>query len=814
MRDTTDISVTMDKEANQKREIVFKLWEALNILRSEIRSEDYDVILYLLVLYRKVRKSNPEILSEISDKSSLVKYSLLNVFESDRLIQNQIERKLKRLDNSHIRTIINAFSSVFFDELDKFFPEIFDLLLYRIAFEKGKEMGPNILPREIVQLIKELSNVPVGCNIYNPFAGYASFALLKDKNYIYYGQEIDEDTCSLGRLRLLAYDLNNLSKLECENSLIKWPKEQKFDLVISSPPVGMTLKTTTNQKRSKVTKIEDHLIYKGLDSLNDTGVLIVVVGTNFLNHKSSEELRKYLVCNNFIKTAIHLPEGLLYESGVSRAILILSKPNEIEHKISLVDGTSFMERKTNQQNKLNHRHLLKAIKNNNPSYTKSLPSRRIKNNNYSLHPAKYFHEEYEGTPLREVITMLRLTPSRISGENKVVRGRNLASEVFESKLNIDELEKKPIKKAYKVDQSCLLVNLISSKLSFSYFEYEEEPIFFNNFITPFIIDDESILPTYLIYMLSTDKVKEQYNLLRRGFTVFRLSTDDFLSIKIEIPSLEKQYSKIESINSLYDRIQKLENEKNELVKDVEKTSFDEFASLKHTLGTPRQEILSYSRVLLSYFRDVDVNTYDLVNRDFHNKYKSNLLDVFQSINWNINLISEILEKGENGLILKKHPLKYLSVSTIEELIRGFQNNNYKFNLDYKGFEFSKESARFSVKANETLFLVLIGNLLDNANKHGFNDSSKENKVVLDLDISENNLILIIKNNGLPFPKNYSKSKFIRKFSTNNPKGGEGLGGYDIDRIAKYFGDKDWQLILNDNSLYPVKFLFKFPLKTN
>ena len=74
------------------------------------------------------------------------------------------------------------------------------------------------------------------------------------------------------------------------------------------------------------------------------------------------------------------------------------------------------------------------------------------------------------------------------------------------------------------------------------------------------------------------------------------------------------------------------------------------------------------------------------------------------------------------------------------------------------------------------------------------------------------MIFDIRNNGKPFSRHYDKEKFISKYSTANPELGSGLGGYDINRIAEYFNDSNWELILNEDPIYPVKFKFHFPIK--
>lgn len=174
-------------------------------------------------------------------------------------------------------------------------------------------------------------------------------------------------------------------------------------------------------------------------------------------------------------------------------------------------------------------------------------------------------------------------------------------------------------------------------------------------------------------------------------------------------------------------------------------------------------------------------------------------------------MSEVLEKGENGLVLDDYPLELLPLSEINALIYGITHNSFKFKikkLPLKGDKLKEKG----VEVNRILLKTIIDNLLTNANKYGFNSKEAANEVVIELREVEDQLILEIKNNGSPFTKNFDKEKFISKYSTANPENGTGLGGYDINRIADYFNNSEWELILNEDPIYPVKFKFQFPIK--
>jgi type I restriction enzyme M protein len=84
--------------------------------------------------------------------------------------------------------------------------------------------------------------------------------------------------------------------------------------------------------------------------------------------------------------------------------------------------------------------------------------------------------------------------------------------------------------------------------------------------------------------------------------------------------------------------------------------------------------------------------------------------------------------------------------------------------------------------------------------------------MVELSEIDNYLIVEVSNNGFPFPKNFDREKFITKYSTADVSNGSGLGGYDINRIATYFENENWELILNTDPIYPVIFRFSFPIK--
>jgi type I restriction enzyme M protein len=196
--------------------------------------------------------------------------------------------------------------------------------------------------------------------------------------------------------------------------------------------------------------------------------------------------------------------------------------------------------------------------------------------------------------------------------------------------------------------------------------------------------------------------------------------------------------------------------------------FNEFASLKHTLGRPRQNILDWSDNLLDFLSKNEF-ALEKLNSVFSEFYEIDIISAVKEIKNDINFITEVLEKGENGLILSEYQKNVIPLSEITRIISGLSINGYNFKLKKIYFESDLESDDMKEKgiyANKTLFITLLDNLLTNANKYAFDSKADGNEVIIKLTEIDNLLSIEIKNNGKPFPKNFDREKFITKYSQN------------------------------------------------
>lgn len=836
----------LEKEDNQPvKTIEQQIWKMFDILRgNSIGSNDYHIILLFLSLYKDDQISmeflfggsqvNLESKTLLSTDSTMPEQNYSKIIES-------FNSSLLNIRNNGFRELIDALFQIDKTILKENFGELFDYALYRITQSQGRYGGEFIQPIELTRFICALADLPENSKVYNPFAGLASFGVFLDQDQDYFGQEINQKTWAIGALRIMAYRRSKTSHYFCEDSILHWPKEEnKFDLIVANPPYGMRLNQQYKEVKPSIRTVEQFLIEKGLNSLNSKGKLIALLPQGFLFRGMHEQrLRQRLIEADLIDTIISLPGGLLLNTGIPVIILVIDKDKKLPGKVRFIDAEKFVERKDSREKVLNDFQLLKHIFDakivNGPSMVQESPSlyhssnanqkyteisdverivdtAQIRELDYNLNVPRYFHKHIDGIKLKDIVKIITGSRRDAPDEGKMIRIRDLKDDKLDFKLDLSQVEKADFRRPHLklIDESCLLLATRWKTLKPTFFEFSGEAIFLIPDILSFKINEELADPAYLINELHADYVEEQLVSYRQGATIPMIRRNDLLEVVVKLPSLEEQRAKIQGIIEISEKIRILQRERTALAHGKEVRQFNEFASLKHTLGRPRQNILDWSDNLLHYLSD-NPEGFEGLNQSFHDFYETDILCVLQEIKRDVNFMTDVLEKGENGFVVEEYEKTIISLTDINNLINELSSNGFNFIIKKLLLKGEKLKER-GIQGNRILLKTLIDNLLTNAHKYGFPEKAAGNEVVFELKEIDDLLSVEVRNNGKPFPRNFDRDKFITKYSTADSKSGSGLGGYDIHRIATAFNNPEWELLLNEDPIYPVKFKFHFPIK--
>lgn len=799
-----------------------KIWSMFDILRTNgIGLDQSHIVLLLLSLYKDNLISKDFIFNnefrlenELSEINSESEREKLKLYQS---IIPSFASVLISIKDHGFKQIINTIYEIDRKVLSENFPEIFDAFLYRIAQSQGRYGGEFMQPVELTRFISGLADLKKKAKVFNPFAGLASFGLYLDQGQDYFGQELNQKTWALGALRIMAYERPGTSKYVCDDSILHWPAPtEKYDLIIANPPLGMRLGYQYIGVDPSIRTIEHFLLEKGVHSLKAKGKLIALLPQGFLFRGMNEErLREYLVNEDLIDTIISLPGGLLLNTGIQLVIIVLNKDKKTPGKVCFIDAKKFVETKSSREKVLNDYRLNSIIHGNkkDEEAVQIVSNELIRTLGYNLNVPRYFQKKIEGVKLGDILEFIRGKRGNLPKTGKLIGVRDLKEDKVDFKLDVQVVENTKLRRPdiHQIAESCLLLAMRWRTLKPTLFEYKGDPIFRSHDILSFKVNEKIADKAYLISELHADYVKEQVESYRLGESVMSfIRTEDLLEVIVKLPSLEEQRAKVQGIYEISDKIKSLQEEKNSLAHSKSIKQYNEFASLKHTLGRPRQNILGWSKNMIRFF-DSQRHEIEKLDSEFKDFYDKGIIEALEEIRSDINFITDVLEKGENGFVLEEYEKQIIPLTEINRIINELSSNVFNFkirNLLIKGEKLKERG----ILGNKTLFRTLLDNLLTNANKYGFEKKKAGNEVVIELTEVEEVLIVEVRNNGKHFPKNFDREKFITKYSTANSSSGSGLGGYDIHRIASDFKNPDWELALNDDPFYPVKFKFKFPIK--
>jgi type I restriction enzyme M protein len=823
------------EEINVAANIKSKVWQALDILRQEpINSSEYNLVLYLLILQKEGLLNS----ASFSDKENLEQLinKLFFEFESEKAhlftqINDIFEPTLNKLSVDAQYYLIRFLASLNQVELRKYCSEIFDDVLYKLNKFNAGNIGEYVFPLELSRFICSLVELPIGAKVYNPFAGLASFGIFLEQDNEYFGQEINQTTWAIGQLRLIAYERDGNSKFILGDSVKQWNPTyiERFDLIVAAPPFRLKvdfdqIKFYNNIHIGGVRTVEQFFLLKGLSDLKHDGKLLAVLPIGFLTSSGPEKvLRKRLIEEDILDMVISFPGGMLMNTAIPIAIVLINKNKREKGVVRFINAKDFVETTMLRSKQLNDFRLNAFVKFNTDSESlRIISNSTISEFEYNLNVSRYI------TPIMDIennITLSRLGniadivqgQRNIDGrQGKFIRIRDLKDDKLDYLLDIDILENNDIpRNAQQISESCLLMASRWRALKPTYFYYKDKSIYITADIIALKIDESTVDIGYLINELHSDYVSEQVESLRVGITVPNLKKDDLLSIKIHVISIKEQLSKISGFKEAAVKIKLLEAEKNALAYGFGNLLYENSASLKHSMGKPLLNIGSSLRNIQKALGKLNKGweSYKISERS-----DTSLKETFNAIDFNLNLIHSLLKNNGIEINDTNYPRSNINIvdfiKDFEKRLLIAEKSNVQIHLEID----SKLTVRFPfnviIIGNNELLEVALNNIVENANRHAFVDNNTQYKLFIKLDqyinystesrSNENSfgqfdyyLKIEISNNGQPFPENYSLEKLIRKNSSAGPNKNSGLGGYQLNEIAKYH--QGWVDLITGNT---------------
>ncbi|OAV43956.1 N-6 DNA methylase [Lewinella sp. 4G2] len=788
-------------------------------------------VLMLLALkrYGYLSDTQPETtLSEVIKAGKRKGLPYWDVFES-------VETRRKLQPDHHLNLIteevLASLHSLYTESTSDHFPAFFEEML-RLMSERQYELARHYTGEGGTSLLTYVVDLPEYPRVYNPFAGLASIALDLPKGATYLGQETNGLAYDIAQLRLLAHDKYSEGRclLEQVDSTVATPDYKQFDLVVAAPPFKARLADNTEEFKEYRT-LENWFIGEGIKLLAPKGKLVALVRYGFLFGNGSEKrLRKKLVDQDLIETIVSVPTGMINGTAIKSAIVVINPTKILAGKIKMVSPTSVDGVDGSPVLMENDLETIQLLTHLNEDSDITLPNVRIITNEvvreeeYDLSTERYQLRDVRGTALGDVLTIFKGKKIGSEGGEPIFTIRDLLPEE-DQKYKIEGTVARPtIKKnrsrksrptTFEIDRSALLIATVGKRLKPTYYSHRHgtDPLSIAPQVKAFRIDRDQVDAAYLVHQLRGKEVQRQLSAYQRGNAISHLSVKDFLRIKIHLPSLSEQKTIVHAIQESEDELQQLRRQVTDLERQLEVVENTRFAELKHTLGRPTQNILSTAEVIIEYLDGLGKEGIRL-NQQYADFYEqaATLTDDLASIVKDVDFISTMLDRGENGLQVEKYPLMFFTpLNDVVSLINDLKSRDCKFKLISQIENDASWRRKYVLHINLDLLRVMFDNLITNADKHGFDNFLPSNLMTVDAAIVDNKLILDIRNNGKPFPPKFGQEQFIQEFKTTDSSIGQGIGGAHINRIANYLGCSDWTVTSNHTAAFPVAFHFSFPV---
>lgn len=312
------------------------------------------------------------------------------------------------------------------------FGDAYEFLISNYAANAGKSGGEFFTPQHVSKLIAQLAmhNQTRVNKIYDPACGSGSLLLQAKKHFDahiieegFYGQELNHTTYNLARMNMFLHNVNyDKFNIELGDTLIHphFGDDKPFDAIVSNPPysvkwIGSDDPTLINDDRfapagvlAPKSKADFAFVLHALSYLSSRGrAAIVCFPGIFYRGGAEQQIRKYLVDNNYVETVISLAPNLFYGTTIAVTILVLAK-NKKETTTQFIDASGLFKKETNN-NILTDLHIKDIMgvfdsKANIDYFARSVPFEEVVSKDYNLSVSTYV----EAKDNREVVDITKL----------------------------------------------------------------------------------------------------------------------------------------------------------------------------------------------------------------------------------------------------------------------------------------------------------------------------------------------------------------------------------------------------------------------
>jgi type I restriction enzyme M protein len=385
-----------------------------------------------------------------------------------------------------------------------------------------------------------------------------------------YGKELESDTYQLAVSNMLISSGHMFEKLDRGDS-IRVPITRKFDNILANPPFGIKgLKYDDFQSPLKseyipiktdnaVSLFIQAIIY--MLKMNGKCAVVLPDGQDLFSKANTTlvTIREYLMKTCDLKEIIYLPSGIFTYTSIKTCVFYFVKKREGTDVLETKIKVSKTQKETGRDYKFSKTHQTTKVKfyDYNPyedvkNLLVEVPIEKIGSNSYSLNYAEYMKDETEEEQYEEGVIVKTLGEVCEINQGNPLTKTKMINGVYDVIGGGKIIGKHNQKNRDGNDFTLTRVGDIN-------INYIDKPYYLTDNGFSLKSKQEDVMTIYIYYLLSHNK--DYLTNLYQGTAQKVISKTNLKSLKIPIPSLDKQQEIVKYLDFIYKKSNKTSNEK-------------------------------------------------------------------------------------------------------------------------------------------------------------------------------------------------------------------------------------------------------------
>jgi type I restriction enzyme M protein len=385
-----------------------------------------------------------------------------------------------------------------------------------------------------------------------------------------YGKELEPDTYQLAVSNMLISSGHMFEKLDRGDS-IRVPITRKFDNILANPPFGIKgLKYDDFQSPLKseyvpiktdnaVSLFIQAIIY--MLKINGKCAVVLPDGQDLFSktNKTLVAIREYLMKTCDLKEIIYLPSGIFTYTSIKTCVFYFVKKREGTDVLETKIKVSKTQKETGRDYQFSKTHQTIKVKfyDYNPyedvkNLLVEVPIEKIVSNSYSLNYTEYMKDETEEEQYEEGVVVKTLGEVCEVNQGNSLTKTEMIDGIYDVIGGGKIIGKHNQKNRDGNDFTLTRVGDIN-------INYIDKPYYLTDNGFSLKSKQKDIMTKYIYYLLSHNK--DYLTNLYQGTAQKVISKTNLKSIKLPIPSLERQQEIVKYLDFIYEKANKTSNEK-------------------------------------------------------------------------------------------------------------------------------------------------------------------------------------------------------------------------------------------------------------